>query len=117
MRTNPFSCLTAFSTEPLDCGSYAGGDSSLDAQLLRHGTAQVDQRGLVVRFQEDTVTVSEPADALNGLVDCVLVQAPLAQDWMGQDCPGIPVLDDEDRQGSVAPVLRQEAVVHGDSRD
>eukprot|EP00969_Alexandrium_andersonii_P049046 2151420-Alexandrium_andersonii.AAC.1 len=26
-RTNPLSCLTAFSTEPLDCGSWAGGAS------------------------------------------------------------------------------------------
>eukprot|EP00969_Alexandrium_andersonii_P255294 11284957-Alexandrium_andersonii.AAC.1 len=28
VRINPSSCPAAFPIEPLDCGSYAGGDSS-----------------------------------------------------------------------------------------
>eukprot|EP00969_Alexandrium_andersonii_P058207 2564318-Alexandrium_andersonii.AAC.1 len=42
--------------------------------------AQVDQRRLVVGLQQDPLVVSQPADARHSLVNCVFVQAPLAQD-------------------------------------
>eukprot|EP00969_Alexandrium_andersonii_P182152 8049597-Alexandrium_andersonii.AAC.1 len=40
VRTNPLSCLTAVSTAPLACGSYAGGDSSTVCAPKRSATAR-----------------------------------------------------------------------------
>eukprot|EP00969_Alexandrium_andersonii_P025306 1105855-Alexandrium_andersonii.AAC.1 len=42
VRINPLSCPTAFSTEPLDCGSYAGGRPlhSLNPEALGHRPSQ-----------------------------------------------------------------------------
>eukprot|EP00969_Alexandrium_andersonii_P306960 13569838-Alexandrium_andersonii.AAC.1 len=39
-RANALSCLTAFSTSPLACGSYAGGDSSTVCTPKRSATAR-----------------------------------------------------------------------------
>eukprot|EP00969_Alexandrium_andersonii_P303651 13423842-Alexandrium_andersonii.AAC.1 len=36
---------------------------------------------------------------------------------MSQDGPRVPVLDDEDRQGRLITVLREEAIVHCDLRN
>eukprot|EP00969_Alexandrium_andersonii_P254152 11232934-Alexandrium_andersonii.AAC.1 len=40
VRINPLSCLTAFSIEPFDCGSHAGGDSSTVCTPRRSATAR-----------------------------------------------------------------------------
>eukprot|EP00969_Alexandrium_andersonii_P117426 5194265-Alexandrium_andersonii.AAC.1 len=61
--------------------------------------------------------VSEPTNARHSLVYHILVQAPFAQDRMSQYGPRVPILDDEDCQGHLTTVLREEAIVHCDLRD
>ena len=57
--------------------------------------------------------MAQSADAAYRLLHCILMSEAFAKDWMCQDSSRVAVLDDQYRQGPVARVLVQEAVVQG----
>eukprot|EP00969_Alexandrium_andersonii_P188526 8331776-Alexandrium_andersonii.AAC.1 len=58
------------------------------------------------------MVVSEPADTCDCLIHGVIVHSSLAQHRVCHDRPGVAILDYQRRYGSVAGILRGEAIVH-----
>eukprot|EP00969_Alexandrium_andersonii_P253904 11222048-Alexandrium_andersonii.AAC.1 len=59
---------------------------------------------------------SSPANARDGLIHGVIAQASLAQNRVCQDRSRVAIFDHQHRQGGVAGVLGEEAIVHCDLR-
>ena len=77
----------------------------LHPELLHHAGPEVHQGGLVVDLQKHPPVVPEAADVRDSLLDRVLEGPALAEDRVGDDGLGLPVLDHEHGKATAPSVL------------